>query len=152
VRVIVIHGPNLDLLGEREPEKYGTLTLAELNGRIAEAAARLAIELHTEQLNDEGAIVSAIGRARADFHGIVLNAAAFTHYSYAIRDAVAAVMIPTVEVHLTNVAAREPFRAHSVIAPVCRGSICGFGAHSYILALHAIRAILEQTAGGQERP
>lgn len=141
MRIIVLHGPNLDLLGQREPEKYGTLTLAEIDRRIADAARPLGIQVTCTQSNDEGALVGAIGAAAATYDGIVLNAAAYTHYSIAIRDAVAATKIPVVEVHLTNTAAREPFRAVSVIAPVCRGSIAGFGVDSYILALHALRSL-----------
>jgi 3-dehydroquinate dehydratase-2 len=147
VRVLVLHGPNLDLLGEREPQTYGKLTLAQLDERIAAAARGLELEVRCEQHNDEGALVSAIGRAPRGYEAIVLNAAAYTHYSIAIRDAVAAAAarIPTVEVHLTNTAARESFRAHSVIAPVCAGSISGFGAESYVLALHAL--LLRRSTG-----
>jgi 3-dehydroquinate dehydratase-2 len=138
VNVLVIHGPNLNLLGTREPQTYGSMTLADLDLRIALEAAELGAGVRCVQHNSEGAIVDEIHAARGTYDAILLNAGAYTHYSYAIRDAVAAVDVPTVEVHLTNTQAREPFRAQSVIAPVCRGSIAGFGADSYVLALRAV--------------
>ncbi len=140
MNVLVIHGPNLNLLGTREPQTYGTATLADVDLLIALAAADLGATVRCVQHNSEGAIVDEIHAARATYDAILLNAGAYTHYSYAIRDAIAAVALPTVEVHLTNTQAREPFRAHSVIAPVCRGSIAGFGPDSYVLALRAVAA------------
>jgi 3-dehydroquinate dehydratase-2 len=141
VNVLVIHGPNLNLLGTREPQTYGTATLADVDLRVALEAAELGAAVRCVQHNSEGAIVEEIQAARGAYDAIVLNAGAYTHYSYAIRDAIAAAGVPTVEVHLTNTQAREPFRAHSVIAPVCRGSIAGFGPDSYVLALRAVAAV-----------
>ncbi|MDR2088274.1 MAG: type II 3-dehydroquinate dehydratase [Clostridiales Family XIII bacterium] len=136
-RIAVINGPNMNLLGGREPDKYGAMSLAALNGRLAEMAAARGARCEFFASNSEGELVTAIQNA-ADADGIILNAAAYTHYSIAIRDAIAAVAAPVVEVHMTNVAAREDFRHSSVIAPVCRGSIAGFGAQSYALALYAL--------------
>jgi len=138
VHVLVIHGPNLDLLGTREPDVYGTVTLAELDRRIEAAAAPLGFTVRCVQHNSEGAIVDELHAARGTFDAVILNAGAFTHYGYAIRDAIAAVAIPTIEVHLSNTSARESFRAISVIGPVCRGMIAGFGVDSYLLALRAL--------------
>jgi 3-dehydroquinate dehydratase-2 len=142
VNVLVIHGPNLNLLGTRETQTYGTATLADVDLQIALAAADLGATVRCVQHNSEGAIVEEIHAARESFDAILLNAGAYTHYSYAIRDAIAAVALPTVEVHLTNTQAREPFRALSVIAPACRGSIAGFGPDSYVLALRAVASEL----------
>ena len=138
MHVLVIHGPNLDLLGTREPDVYGTVTLAELDRRIEAAAAPLGFTVRCVQHNSEGAIVDELHAARGTFDAVILNAGAFTHYGYAIRDAIAAVAIPTIEVHLSNTSARESFRAISVIGPVCRGMIAGFGVDSYLLALRAL--------------
>lgn len=137
-KILVIHGPNLNLLGQREPGVYGTLTLDEINVRLRDYAAAHGAELEIVQSNHEGAIVDALHSAREWASGVVINAGAYTHYSYAIRDAIAAIGIPTVEVHLSNIHAREPFRHTSVIAPVCRGQIAGFGWRSYILGLSAL--------------
>ena len=137
VNVLVIHGPNLDLLGTREPEIYGAQTLVDVDRRIAEEGAQLGVRVDCVQHNSEGAIVDALHAARGQYDGIILNAAAYTHYGYALRDAIAAVGIPTIEVHLTNTLARESFRSTSVIGPVCRGTIAGFGVDSYLLALRA---------------
>jgi 3-dehydroquinate dehydratase-2 len=133
-RIAVINGPNLNLLGEREPGVYGAETLDEINEWLAREAAALGLSLSFFQSNVEGEIVSAVQDA-GGADGIVLNAGAYTHYSIAIRDAVAAVRAPVVEVHLSNVHAREEYRRVSMIAPVCRGSIAGFGRDSYLLAL-----------------
>jgi 3-dehydroquinate dehydratase-2 len=143
MRVAVIHGPNLDLLGGRDPQHYGTLTLEEVNGRIAAAAAELGMEVRISQHNDEGAMVEAIHEASGWAQAIVINPAAFTHYSIAVRDALEASGLPAVEVHLSNIHAREAFRRHSVTAAVCRGQISGFGPDGYVLALHAVKAIVE---------
>jgi len=136
-KIAVIHGPNLNLLGTREPDKYGTETLDSINSRIAALAGELGVECEFFQSNVEGEIVTRIQEA-GGCDGIVLNAAAYTHTSVAIRDAVAAVKAPVVEVHLSNVAAREEFRHVSLITPVCRGVISGFGGGSYLLALRAL--------------
>jgi 3-dehydroquinate dehydratase-2 len=146
VHVLVIHGPNLNLLGQREPAVYGTQTLADVDARLRDEAKVLGITVETVQLNVEGAIVEALHAALGRAAGIVINPGAYTHYSYAIRDALSAVAIPAVEVHLTNVAAREPFRRRSVIAPACVGTVAGFGALSYCLALRALAALAEKTS------
>jgi 3-dehydroquinate dehydratase-2 len=135
--VLVIHGPNLNLLGDREPAVYGSTTLAEIDARLKALGAALGVEVETFQSNCEGAIIDAIHGARGRHGAILINPGAYTHYSIAIRDAIAAVGIPTVEVHLSNVHRREEFRRHSVIAPVAVGTIAGFGAESYELGLRA---------------
>ncbi len=140
MRVLVIHGPNLNLLGEREPGVYGTQTLAQIDELIERTASSLGIEVRIQQHNDEGGIVDAIHAARKDCGAIVINPGAYGHYSYAIADAIAAVAIRAIEVHLSNVYSREAFRRESVVAPVCAGSIAGFGPLSYVLALHAAAA------------
>jgi 3-dehydroquinate dehydratase-2 len=132
--VTIINGPNLNLLGEREPDKYGTETLADINARIAALAKDLGIECTFFQSNIEGELVTAIQEAGGG-DGILLNAGAYTHYSIAIRDAVSSVKAPVIEIHLSNVTSREEFRHVSVIAPVCRGLVAGFGAESYLLAI-----------------
>lgn len=140
--ILVIHGPNLNLLGKREPTIYGTLTLDEINDKLAAKAKKLGIQLEFLQSNYEGAIVDAIQQAEGCFVGIIINAAAFTHYSIAIRDALAAISVPAIEVHLSNIYKREQFRHHSVISAVVHGQISGFGAHSYLLALEAVAGII----------
>ena len=137
-RILVVHGPNLNMLGTREPGIYGSTTLQGINEALARLAAELSVELRTLQSNCEGALVDAIQGALADCDAILINPAAYTHTSVAIRDAIAATALPTVEVHLSNVHAREAFRTHSYIAPVAIGQICGFGPDSYLLGLRAL--------------
>jgi 3-dehydroquinate dehydratase-2 len=138
MKILVIHGPNLDLLGKREPQIYGGASLKQINRRIRDHAKSLGVTVSSFQSNHEGEIVDEIGRAAGKCEGIIINPAAFTHTSVAIRDAIAASGIPTVEVHLSNVHAREEFRRHSMTAPVCKGVIAGFGALGYLLALDAL--------------
>ncbi|MGC8893446.1 MAG: type II 3-dehydroquinate dehydratase [candidate division WOR-3 bacterium] len=142
MRVLVINGPNLNLLGEREPGVYGTMTLQEIEGIIRSEANRLGAEVSFLQSNSESEITSAIHEAREKFDGILINPASFTHYSVAIADAIGAIKIPVVEVHISNILAREEFRARSITARACRGVITGFGPLSYILGLHALKHIL----------
>ena len=137
MRILFLNGPNLNLLGTREPEKYGRLTLADIEARVRAKAAGMGLDVEFRQTNIEGELVTWIQEAQGRFDVIVLNAAAYTHTSVAIRDAIAAVQVPTIEIHLSNVHAREEFRHVSLIAPVCRGQIAGFGAGSYELALDA---------------
>ena len=137
MRIWIINGPNLNLLGQREAGIYGKQTLADINQRIASAAELDGVTCDFFQSNVEGELVTFIQQAKA-VDGVILNAGAYTHYSIAIRDAIAAISTPVVEVHLSNVFAREDFRQTSVIAPVCVGSISGFGADSYLLALAAL--------------
>ena len=137
MRILYLNGPNLNLLGTREPEKYGRTTLAEIEARVRKRACELNATVEFRQSNLEGELVNWIQEARGKFDGIVLNAAAYTHTSIALRDAIAAIQVPTIEIHLSNVHAREEFRHKSLIAPVCRGQITGFGPNSYLLALEA---------------
>ena len=141
-RVAVIHGCNLNLLGRREPEIYGRATLEEINGQIATLAGELGLEVTFTQSNHEGEIIAAIQGCMGTADGIILNPAGFTTTSVGILDAIKAVGIPTVEVHLSNVHAREKFRRHSLLAPAAAGQICGFGADSYLLALRALAKII----------
>lgn len=138
MRVLVLNGPNLNLLGTRKPEIYGTTTLADIERMMRERAAELGIEMDFMQTNYEGELVEAIQKAKGKYQYLLLNAAAYTHTSVAIRDAIEAVELPAVEIHLSNIHAREEFRHHSLIAPVCVGQICGFGAKSYLLALQYV--------------
>lgn len=137
MKVLFLNGPNLNLLGTREPGIYGTLTLADIEAKVRSEAAKLGASIEFKQSNVEGDLVTWIQQARGTFAAIVLNAAAYTHTSVALRDAISAAGVPTIEIHLSNVHAREEFRHASLIAPVCRGVIGGFGADSYILGLIA---------------
>jgi 3-dehydroquinate dehydratase-2 len=139
MNVMVIHGPNLQLLGKREPEIYGKKTLDEINKDIQRHAESLGLRASTFQSNNEGEIVDKIASLIGKFDALIINPGAYTHTSIAIRDAIAGAGVPAIEVHLSNVAAREEFRHHSFITPVCRGIIAGFGPHGYLLALEAIK-------------
>lgn len=143
-KVLVIHGPNLNLLGEREPDIYGKISLEEINKRLQEVAAEEGADLEIFQSNVEGEIVTAIQRALKDCQGILINPGAFTHYSIAIRDALAAVKLPAVEVHLSNIYAREEFRHKSMIAPVVTGQISGLGVESYLLGLQGLLKVIKK--------
>ena len=141
-RVLVLHGPNINMVGERETSIYGKETFDSINLQILDYATSLGLECQTFQSNSEGEIIDHIHAARQTFDGIVINAGAYTHYSYAIRDAIAAVKIPCIEVHFSNIHSREEFRSKSVIAPACVGQISGFGKYSYLLALQGIQNII----------
>ena len=142
--ILVLHGPNLNLLGQREPGVYGSLTLAEIDRRLVALGKELDLEVRTSQSNSEGGLVDALHDARHWAAGVVFNAGGYTHTSVALRDAVAAIDLPVVEVHLSNIFAREEFRQRSLIAPVCRGSIMGFGWISYKLALQALADMIPE--------
>lgn len=141
-KILLIHGPNLNLTGLREPGVYGTETLDSINTEVVNKCTRLGMECDVFQSNSEGALIDRIHAAREDCAAIIFNAGAYTHYSYALRDAISAVCLPCIEVHMSNVHKREEFRHHSVIAPVCAGVIAGFGKHSYLLAVDAVKAII----------
>ena len=138
MKILVMNGPNLNLLGEREPSVYGDNSLSAINNRLKECAEKNGAEIDFFQSNHEGALIDALHDARKKYNCVIFNAGAYTHYSYAIRDAIAAIKIPVIEVHISNVFARDEFRSNSVIAPVCKGSISGFGFGSYYLAVQAL--------------
>jgi 3-dehydroquinate dehydratase II len=140
--ILVLHGPNMNMLGVREPGIYGTLTLEEINRRLQDLAATSGTTLRIFQSNHEGALIDTIQQATGWAEAILINPGGLTHYSYALRDAISGAAIPAVEVHMSNIYAREPFRHTSVIAPVCRGQISGFGPSSYLLGLTALVELL----------
>jgi 3-dehydroquinate dehydratase-2 len=138
MKILVLHGINLDMFGKRDPAQYGTVTLDEIDARLRSLAKELGVELETFQTNGEGEMCERIHRAHAEkVDGVVVNAGAWTHYSYGIRDALAILAAPVVEVHMSNIHAREAFRHHSVLAEIAKGQICGFGVDSYLLGLRA---------------
>ncbi len=141
--ILVLHGPNLNLLGQREPEVYGRMSLSDIDRRLKSAGDEMGLEVRTFQANGEGALIDALHEAQDWASGVIFNPGGYTHTSVALRDAVAAIELPVVEVHLSNVYAREDFRQRSLISPVCAGKIAGFGWRSYLLGLQALAWIIK---------
>jgi 3-dehydroquinate dehydratase-2 len=149
MKILVLHGPNLNLLGTREPEIYGSMTLGDINMTIIELGKELGVEVSCKQSNHEGALIDILHDARSWANGVIFNPGGYTHTSIALRDAVSAIQIPVVEVHLSNVYAREEFRHVSMISGVCKGKILGFGWRSYLLGLRALVELLTEEGAGQ---
>lgn len=141
-KVLVLNGPNLNLIGVRETGIYGKETIGDINAQLTAKAKQMGLQVDIRQSNHEGQLIDWLHEARTEFDGVILNAGAFTHYSYAIRDAIATISKPCIEVHFSNVHAREPFRGTSVLSPVCAGVVAGFGKVSYFLALDGLQQIL----------
>jgi len=149
-KILIIHGVNLNMFGKRDPAQYGTITLEEINQKLKELAKELGVELETFQTNHEGEIVEKIHQAHQEkVDAVVINAGAWTHYSYALRDALAILKVPIIEVHMSNIHAREEFRHLSVIAPLAKGQIAGFGVHSYLLGLRAAWELIKKEEGNR---
>jgi len=149
-KILVLHGVNLNMFGKRDPSQYGTITLDEINQRLIKLAKELGVELETFQTNHEGEIVEKIHQAHQEkVDAVVINAGAWTHYSYALRDALAILKVPIIEVHMSNIHAREEFRDYSVIAPLAKGQIVGFGVHSYLLGLRAAWELVKKEEGNR---
>ncbi len=149
-KILIIHGVNLNMFGKRDPAQYGTITLDEINERLKELAKELGVELETFQTNHEGEICEKIHQAHQEkIDAVVINAGAWTHYSYALRDALAILKVPIIEVHMSNIHAREEFRDYSVIAPLAKGQIVGFGVHSYLLGLRAAWELVKKEEGNR---
>jgi len=149
MQILVLHGPNLNLLGTREPEIYGSLTLEDINNKLSDLARDLGTELDCRQSNHEGALIDALHEARTWADGVVFNPGGYTHTSVALRDAISSIGLPVVEVHLSNVYAREDFRHVSMISAVCKGKIVGFGWRSYLLGLRALVELLTDNLAGR---
>ena len=143
MKILLLHGPNLNLLGTREPEVYGSMTLNDINGKIIALGKELGAEITCLQSNHEGALIDALHDARMWANGVVFNPGGYTHTSVALRDAISAIVIPVIEVHLSNVYAREEFRHTSLVSAVCKGKVCGFGWHSYELGLRGLIDIIK---------
>ncbi|MTJ94113.1 MAG: type II 3-dehydroquinate dehydratase [Desulfovibrio sp.] len=147
MRILVLHGVNLNMFGKRDPSQYGTATLADIDAALKKLAKELDVTVECFQTNHEGEMVERIHKALGEgINAVVINAGAWTHYSYALADALAILPVPVVEVHMSNVHAREAFRHHSVLAPVCAGSVCGFGVESYLLGLRAAQTLVIKDA------
>jgi 3-dehydroquinate dehydratase-2 len=147
MKILILHGPNLNLVGHREPTVYGSLTLEQIDAKLTDVASELGLEIECLQSNHEGILVDALQRAQTSAHGVVFNPGGYTHTSVALRDAIAAIEIPVVEVHLSNIAAREEFRHRSLMSAVCCGTIAGFGWASYALGLRALAGMLTGPTG-----
>lgn len=144
--ILILHGPNMNLLGEREVEVYGELSLDEIDRRLVEAGKKIQLEVRSYQSNSEGALIDALHEARKWARGVIINPGGYTHTSVALRDAVVGIQIPVIEVHLSNILVREKFRRHSLIAPVCVGTISGFGWRSYLLGMYGLAEIIDRYA------